>query len=229
MNGVFAAMFFASLLSFLIFDPEGFLPALLAGGEKAVSLSLSLAAAYCVWLGFFGVMEQSGLTALFARTVRPAARRLFRSDDEKALSAACCSVSANLLSLPGAPTPLGIEATRRFLEGGNPFGAHMLFVLNAAGVQLFSTTALSFPLAAGAASPAGILLPTLLATPASPAAAAWAKVWTRPMVRSSPSSADWTPREIRLLPARRRALTVRLSARLSGLASRVLSWSFVTC
>lgn len=48
MNGVFAAMFFASLLSFLIFDPEGFLPALLAGGEKAVSLSLSLAAAYCV-------------------------------------------------------------------------------------------------------------------------------------------------------------------------------------
>ena len=133
MNGVFAAMFFASLLSFLIFDPEGFLPALLAGGEKAVSLSLSLAAAYCVWLGFFGVMEQSGLTALFARAVRPAARRLFRSDDEKALSAACCSVSANLLSLPGAPTPLGIEATRRFLEGGNPFGAHMLFVLNAAG------------------------------------------------------------------------------------------------
>lgn len=169
MNGVFAAMFFASLLSFLIFDPEGFLPALLAGGEKAVSLSLSLAAAYCVWLGFFGVMEQSGLTALFARAVRPAARRLFRSDDEKALSAACCSVSANLLSLPGAPTPLGIEATRRFLEGGNPFGAHMLFVLNAAGVQLFSTTALSFRLAAGSSSPADIVLPTFLATLASAA------------------------------------------------------------
>ena len=173
-------MFFASLLSFLIFDPEGFLPALLAGGEKAVSLSLSLAAAYCVWLGFFGVMKQSGLTALFARAVRPAARRLFRSDDEKALSAACCSVSANLLSLPGAPTPLGIEATRRFLEGGNPFGAHMLFVLNAAGVQLFSTTALSFRLAAGSASPADIVLPTFLATLASAAFAVCLLFFTAP-------------------------------------------------
>ena len=88
--------FLLSTLLFLIFDPQGFLPALASGGEKAVSLSLSLAAAYCVWLGFFGVMEQSGLTRLLARAVRPAARRLFRSDDEKALSAACCAISANL-------------------------------------------------------------------------------------------------------------------------------------
>ena len=209
MNGVFAAMFFASLLSFLIFDPEGFLPALLAGGEKAVSLSLSLAAAYCVWLGFFGVMEQSGLTALFARAVRPAARRLFRSDDEKALSAACCSVSANLLSLPGAPTPLGIEATRRFLEGGNPFGAHMLFVLNAAGVQLFSTTALSFRaagvqlfsttalsfrLAAGSASPADIVLPTFLATLASAAFAVCLLFFTAPNRRKKRRPRPLRPR-----------------------------------
>lgn len=164
MNGVFAAMFLLSALLFLIFEPEAFLPALAAGGEKAVSLGLSLAAAYCVWLGFFGVMEQSGLTSLLARALRPAARRLFRSEDDKALSAACCSVSANLLSLPGAPTPLGIEACRRFLARGNEFGAHMLFALNAAGVQLISTTALSFRLAAGSASPADIVPPILLST-----------------------------------------------------------------
>ena len=169
MNGVFAAMFVLSTLLFLIFDPEGFLPALASGGEKAVSLSLSLAAAYCVWMGFFGVMEQSGLTRLLARAVRPAARKLFRSDDETALSAACCAISANLLSLPGAPTPLGIEASRRFLANRNAFGADMLFVLHAAGVQLFSTTALSLRLAAGSSSPADIVLPILLSTLASAA------------------------------------------------------------
>ena len=169
MNGVFAAMFVLSTLLFLIFDPEGFLPALASGGEKAVSLSLSLAAAYCVWMGFFGVMEQSGLTRLLARAVRPAARRLFRSDDETALSAACCAISANLLSLPGAPTPLGIEASRRFFAENNPFGTYMLFVLHAAGVQLFSTTALSLRLAAGSSSPADIVLPILLSTLASAA------------------------------------------------------------
>lgn len=171
MNGIFAAMFALSALLFLIFDPSGFLPALLRGGEKAVSLGLSLMAAYCVWLGFFAVMEQSGLNRLLACGLRPVLSRLFRSKDERALSAACCSVSANLLSLPGAPTPLGIEATRRFLERGNTFGANMLFVLNAAGIQLMSTTAITFRLAAGSLSPADTVLPTLLATLASAAVA----------------------------------------------------------
>ena len=186
MNGVFAAMFLLSTLLFLIFDPEGFLPALASGGEKAVSLSLSLAAAYCVWLGFFGVMEQSGLTRLLARAVRPAARRLFRSDDEKALSAACCAISANLLSLPGAPTPLGIEASRRFLANRNAFGAHMLFVLHTSGVQLFSTTALSLRLAAGSSSPADIVLPILLSTLASAALAILLLFLTAPRTGARP-------------------------------------------
>ncbi len=186
MNGVFAAMFLLSTLLFLIFDPEGFLPALAAGGEKAVSLSLSLAAAYCVWLGFFGVMEQSGLTRLLARAVRPAARKLFRSDDEKALSAACCAISANLLSLPGAPTPLGIEASRRFFAESNPFGADMLFVLHTSGVQLFSTTALSLRLAAGSSSPADIVLPILLSTLASAALAILLLFLTAPRTGARP-------------------------------------------
>lgn len=171
MNGIFAAMFLLSSLLFLVYDPSGFLPALLRGGEKAVSLGLSLMAAYCVWLGFFSVMEKSGLNRLLARGLRPVLSRLFRSEDEKALTAACCSVSANLLSLPGAPTPLGIEAVRCFLEKGNTFGANMLFVLNAAGVQLMSTTAITFRLAAGSLSPADTVLPTLLATLASAAVA----------------------------------------------------------
>ena len=76
------------------------------------------------------------------------------------------------------------EATRRFLEGGNPFGAHMLFVLNAAGVQLFSTTALSFRLAAGSASPADIVLPTFLATLASAAFAVCLLFFTAPNRRN---------------------------------------------
>ena len=139
-----------------------------------------------MWLGFFGVMEQSGLTRLLARAVRPAARRLFRSDDETALSAACCAISANLLSLPGAPTPLGIEASRRFLAENNPFGAYMLFVLHAAGVQLFSTTALSLRLAAGSSSPADIVLPILLSTLASAALAILLLFLTAPRTGARP-------------------------------------------
>lgn len=189
MNGIFAAMFALSALLFLIFDPSGFLPALLKGGEKAVSLALSLMAAYCVWLGFFSVMEKSGLNRLLARGLRPVLSRLFRSEDEKALTAACCSVSANLLSLPGAPTPLGIEATRRFLERGNTFGANMLFVLNAAGIQLMSTTAITFRLAAGSLSPADTVLPTLLATVVSAVLAVTLTFLTQGRPRGKPKRA----------------------------------------
>ena len=88
-------------------DPNGFLPALLSGGQKAATLSLSLLAVYCVWLGFFKVMEQSGLSAKLSRAVYPLAKRLFRSNDKEAVMLASCNLSANLLGLPGAPTPLG--------------------------------------------------------------------------------------------------------------------------
>ena len=84
MNGIFAAVFLISAVMFLICDPEGFLPALLSGGEKAAALSLSLLAVYCVWLGFFKVLEKSGLAGKLSRGVFPLAKRLFRTDDKEA-------------------------------------------------------------------------------------------------------------------------------------------------
>ena len=127
-------------------------------------LSLSLLAVYCVWLGFFKVLEKSGLSEKLSRAVYPAARRLFRSDDPEALYLAGGNLTANFLGLPGAPTPLGIRATNAFLEKDNGYAADMLFVLNATSLQLLPTTVIALRLAAGSAFPADIFLPTLLAT-----------------------------------------------------------------
>lgn len=137
---------------------------MLAGGEKAAALSLSLLAVYCVWLGFFKVMEKSGLSDKLSRAVFPAARRLFRSDDREAVMLASCNLTANFLGLPGAPTPLGVSAVEKFCAGGNHYAADMLFVLNATSLQLLPTTVIALRAAAGSASPADIFLPTLLAT-----------------------------------------------------------------
>ena len=164
MNAIFALFFLIAAALFLVFDPDGFLPALLAGGQKAVTLSLSLLSAYCVWLGFFKVLEKSGLQAKLSRLFYPAARRLFRSDDKEALSLACGNLSANLLGLPGAPTPLGVKATEKFCAARNKYAADMLFVLNATSLQLLPTTVIALRLAAGSSAPADILLPTLIAT-----------------------------------------------------------------
>lgn len=164
MNGIFAAVFLLSAVLFLIFDPDGFLPALLSGGEKAATLSLALLAIYCVWLGFFKVMERSGLSAKLSRGVYPLAKRLFRSDNREAISLASCNLSANFLGLPGAPTPLGIKATEKFCAAGDDYAADMLFVLNATSLQLLPTTVIALRISAGSATPADIILPTLIAT-----------------------------------------------------------------
>ena len=164
MNVIFAAVFLGTAIIFLISDPEGFLPAMLAGGEKAAAVCLALLASYCVWLGFFKVLEASGISQKLARLLYPAARRLFVSEDRQALSLACQNIAANILGLPGAPTPLGVAATQKFLAAKNGYAADMLFVLNATSLQILPTTVIALRAAAGSASPADIILPTLLAT-----------------------------------------------------------------
>lgn len=163
-NGIFAAVFFIACFLFLITNPNGFLSALLAGGQKAATLSLSLLSIYCVWLGFFKVMEKSGLSKKLASRVFPVARKLFRSEDKEAIYLASCNLSANFLGLPGAPTPLGIKATEKFCAAGNHFASDMLFILNATSLQLLPTTVIALRLAEGSANPSDIFLPTLLAT-----------------------------------------------------------------
>ncbi len=179
MNVIFAVIFLAAAIVFLVHDPEGFLPAMLAGGQKAATVCLALLASYCVWLGFFKVLEKSGLSERLARGLYPAARRLFRSQDRQALALACQNIAANLLGLPGAPTPPGVAATQKFLAAGNDYAADMLFVLNATSLQLLPTTVIALRAAAGSSSPADILAPTLLATLVSTLAGAALVILTR--------------------------------------------------
>ena len=167
MNAIFAAVFFVSAIAFLFFNPDGFLAALLTGGQKAATLCLSLLSVYCVWLGFFEVMKESGLSQKLSNAFYPLSRRLFRSDDKEAVYLASCNLSANFLGLPGAPTPLGVKATEKFCAAGNRYAADMLFVLNATSLQLLPTTVIALRLAAGSLAPFDIFLPTLLATLAS--------------------------------------------------------------
>ncbi len=179
MNVIFAVIFLAAAIVFLVHDPEGFLPAMLAGGQKAATVCLALLASYCVWLGFFKVLEKSGLSERLARGLYPAARRLFRSQDRQTLALVCQNIAANLLGLPGAPTPPGVAATQKFLAAGNDYAADMLFVLNATSLQLLPTTVIALRAAAGSSSPADILAPTLLATLVSTLAGAALVILTR--------------------------------------------------
>lgn len=176
MNVIFTLVFLIAAAIFLLSDPEEFLPALLAGGEKAATLSLTLLASYCVWLGFFKVLDRSGLADKLAHRLARPLGKLFRSSDREALGYASQNIAANFLGLPGAPTPLGVKATQKFLAAKNGYAADMLFVLNATSLQLLPTTVIALRAAAGSAAPADIFLPTLLATTVSSVLGA-ALVW----------------------------------------------------
>ena len=82
------------------------------GAASAVELSVSMAGILCLWSGVMEIMNVCGLSAGLARAFRPILRRLMpqASRDEKTLAALSANVSANLLGLGNAATPLGIQA-----------------------------------------------------------------------------------------------------------------------
>ncbi len=148
--------------------------ALLAGGEEAVSLSLSLAGAYAFFGGLLGVARESGVVAALAAAMRRPLTRLFRFrlGEEAALHDICVNLSANMLGMGGAATPAGLAAMRKMAEAnGNrdeASDAMILFiVINTSSVQLLPTTMIALRAQMGAASPADIVLPTLISTCAS--------------------------------------------------------------
>ena len=136
------------------------------GAASAVELSVSMAGILCLWSG---VMEIMNVSAGLARAFRPILRRLMpqASRDEKTLAALSANVSANLLGLGNAATPLGIQAARRMARGCSGTASDelcLLVVLNTASIQLLPATIASVRSASGAQSPFDILPAVWLAS-----------------------------------------------------------------
>ena len=155
--------------------------AAMEGASSAIDLSLSMAGIMCLWSGVMEVMNACGISAGLARSFRPVLRRLLprASRDQETLSAVTANVSANLLGLGNAATPLGIRAARRMAVGCGGIASNelcLLVVLNTASIQLLPTTVASVRAAAGSAAPFDILPAVWISSVVSVAAglgAAW--------------------------------------------------------
>ena len=158
-GSVLCAVFFA----FFTKSGGAVTAALLDGAANAVSLCLAMAGPLALWAGLGKLMERVGLTALLARLLSPILGRLFprsRSDAELAghLSA---NVTANLLGLGNAATPMGIRAAGRLRDPQDPARATdelcRLVVMNTASIQLLPTTVAAVRQSAGCLTPFDIL------------------------------------------------------------------------
>ncbi len=136
------------------------------GAASAVRIALTLAGPLCLWSGVGELMRRSGLRDRLGKLLRPILIRLFPGtrDNGDALSALSANVTANLLGLGNAATPMGIAACRAMGDGsGHPTRDQCrLIVLNTASIQLLPTTVAALRASLGAKNPMDILPAVLL-------------------------------------------------------------------
>lgn len=136
--------------------------AAMEGAQAAVQLCLTMAGVMCLWNGVMAVMKAGGLMDALSRAFRPILGRLLPNAcrDKETLAALGGNVSANLLGLGNAATPLGIKAACRMARGASGRATDelcLLVVLNTASIQLLPTTVAGVRAALGSANAFDIL------------------------------------------------------------------------
>lgn len=143
----------------------------LDSASDAAKLAIGLVGVLALWMGIMRVAEKAGLIALLARALRPLLVRIFPEvpPEHPAMGAIVMNMSANLLGLGNAATPLGLEAMKR-LQELNPHkktasNAMVLFLaLNTTHITLIPARTIALRLENGSTSATNIVLPTILAT-----------------------------------------------------------------
>ncbi len=151
-----------------------------------VELALGLIGLMALWLGVMSLGEASGLVDKLARALSPLFTRLMPEvpAGHPAISSMTLNLSANVLGLDNAATPLGIRAMKD-LQTLNPTpdtasNAQILFlVLNTSSVTLFPVTVLLYRAQLGSADPAAVFIPILIATSCSTLAGLLVTAWVQ--------------------------------------------------
>ena len=139
--------------------------------DAVMKIALPLVGLMAIWLGIMRLAERAGFVQLLARALRPVMRRLFPDvpAEHPAMGAIVMNMSANMLGLGNAATPLGLRAMA-LLQRLNPHptvasNAMVTFLaVNTASLQLIPTTAISILAVQGGKSPSNIVIPAILAT-----------------------------------------------------------------
>ena len=166
---------------------EAVASAALEGAQAGVGPCLARGGVLWLWMGVMEVMRRAGLVRALSRLLRPLLRRLYPdfAQEEAVMEAVSANLSANVLGLGNAATPLGLEAARQMARrtpGVASDGLCMLVVCNTASVQLIPATVAGLRAAAGCRAPFDILPAVWLASAVSVtagilAAKLFARIW----------------------------------------------------
>lgn len=145
--------------------------ALFDSAKTGFEIALGLTGVMSLWLGLMRIGERGGVVEGIARLFRPLFRRLFPGlpDGHPAAGAIVMNLSANVLGLDNAATPLGLKAMKELQalnrEPERATDEMILFmVLNASSVTVLPMTIFTFRAQLGAADPTDVFVPILIAT-----------------------------------------------------------------
>lgn len=168
MNYVWASIIALSFIfSIITGNTDALSKGILEGAKNAVDLSLKLLGTMALWNGLMEIVTSSRLDKIINKLLSPVMKLLFPEyRNTPAGSAICANITANLLGLGNAATPLGIEAMRRMKEfSGDSIADNetvRFVVINSAALTLIPTTTAALRSAAGSESPFSILIPVWL-------------------------------------------------------------------
>lgn len=131
------------------------------GAKSAVNLSILMAGTMAFWVGLTRIAENSGITRKLAGLLSPVLKKLFPryAADQNVMDKISMNVTANILGLGNAATPLGLEAMRAMEDGKkSPNSDIILFVvMNTASLQLVPTNIAALRSACGSVSPFSVM------------------------------------------------------------------------
>ena len=169
MNKIWIIIICASLVALSIFEPSNVLLGISSAGHKAVKLSLELLAIYAVWTGIFNILHQTKLSKWLEKVLFPIINVIFgkNSLSPEAKKYVSMNMSANILGMNGAATPLGIKAiesmNKNNTTGKATYPMIMLIVLCCTSLQLFPSSIVGLMTSAGSKDATSIILPSLVA------------------------------------------------------------------
>ncbi|MFN8587486.1 MAG: nucleoside recognition domain-containing protein [Candidatus Eisenbacteria bacterium] len=179
LNWIWAALFLVAFATAVVTATVGGKPdvlgtvvtALFDSSKTGFEISLGLTGIMTLWLGLMKIAEKGGVTELIARLVGPLFARLFPGipAGHPASGAIVMNRSANMLGLDNAATPLGLKAMKELQSlNRTPDTASdemvLFMVMNASSVTLVPISILTFRAQLGAANPADVFVPILIAT-----------------------------------------------------------------
>jgi len=173
--GFFLSAFLIGIIKLVFFhDVEVFSNIMNATFEYAKTgfeISLGLTGVLTLWMGLMQIGEKGGVVNIFSRAVGPFFHRLFPEldRDHPAIGSIMMNISANMLGLDNAATPLGLKAMKEMQSTNRnkdvaSDGMIMFLVLNTSGLTLIPVTIMVYRFQMGAVDPSDIFIPILLAT-----------------------------------------------------------------